>query len=410
MQQKNTLKRRMKPLFAICMCGILITVCLHLPQVVYAAERVFPTATAEGAETSGEVTDSAYIRTSGGVVDSGDVSENPTEEESDFPYEEEEDPIQPSMPSAPPVTQTKQPNQVIVSMEDFIYGGRAPLPQVSVQNGDVSAVTLLYKVAGASDAAYQTEMPTEVGTYTVQAILPETEQYYKATATDTYSIRYLESPQNCYNWEAEGGNFIWWITDFVITPPEGYQMSIGSRDHFGTQSYTLTEENNSCVLYLRKISTGEMTDAIPISQEIDTHAPVIGNLTDGNTYYGDTVEIKVTESNPCKIYVNGSVVQECDVADETAVRTVVINTGVKKETYVIAVQDEAGNKTEISAYLAPAWMEAGIVGVGEYYLQTGEKYSLPEGADWTIDGDATVYSGGVSFYSTTEGMHTFAKE
>ncbi len=449
MQPKNTLKRRMKPLLAICMCGILITVCLHLPQVVYATDSVFPTATAEGTETSGAVTDSGDIETSGGVTDSGDVetsggvtdsgdvetsggvtdsgdvSETPPEEDSevpseedsevlpedepDYPYEEEDEPIQPSTPSVAPA---KQSSQISVSMADFIYGGKAPNPQVSVQNGDVSTVTLLYKAAGASDATYQAEMPTEVGTYMVQAILPETEQYYKATATDTFTISYLPEPHPSYNYEGEDAAWYsaWFVSDVIITPPGGYQMSIGNRDNFGMQSYTVTEENNTFALYLRKISTGEMTDVIYDYFNIDSHAPVIENLQDGNVYYGDTIDVEVTEKHIWAIYINNSEVTGFWEQDDSGSYTYPIDVGYKKEEYVIRIDDKADNETEISVYLAPAWMEEGIVGAGQYYLHAGEEYSLPAGSDWKVEGDTTVYSGGINFYAATERMHTFAKE
>lgn len=50
-----------------------------------------------------------------------------------------------------------------------------------------------------------------------------------------------------------------------------------------------------------------------------------------------------------------------------------------------------------------------IAEVGEYYLETGKAYTLGDGT-WTVNGDTTKYTGGITFYVTTTGNYTFSRE
>lgn len=50
-----------------------------------------------------------------------------------------------------------------------------------------------------------------------------------------------------------------------------------------------------------------------------------------------------------------------------------------------------------------------IAEVGEYYLETDKAYTLGDGT-WTVNGDTTKYTGGITFYVTTTGNYTFSRE
>ena len=76
--------------------------------------------------------------------------------------------------------------------------------------------------------------------------------------------------------------------------------------------------------------------------------------------------------------------------------------------FTILLTDEAGNQTEITVTVGPAWLKDGIVGEGEYYLETQEEYHFPKEGEWQKAGDNTIYAGGADFYSTAEGTADFS--
>ena len=74
-----------------------------------------------------------------------------------------------------------------VSMSNWTYGGTASNPSVSGNTGGGS-VSYSYKVSGASDSTYTSTKPSEIGTYTVRAIISATTNYNGATVTSNFSI------------------------------------------------------------------------------------------------------------------------------------------------------------------------------------------------------------------------------
>ena len=75
-----------------------------------------------------------------------------------------------------------------VSIEGWTYGATASAPTVSGNEGN-GAVTYEYKVKGADDDAYTTNVPTAAGDYTVRATVAETDDYADATATADFTIQ-----------------------------------------------------------------------------------------------------------------------------------------------------------------------------------------------------------------------------
>ena len=74
-----------------------------------------------------------------------------------------------------------------VSMSGWTYGGTAKSPSVSGNTGN-GEVTYKYKVSTDADSTYTSNKPTDAGTYTVQATVAETTNYYGATATANFTI------------------------------------------------------------------------------------------------------------------------------------------------------------------------------------------------------------------------------
>ncbi len=370
-------KHRIKGIFTIFLCVALVIGWMQMPGEVQAATSVFPQ-------------DPISRTVESGAVESGDVETG-------------------SGSISTTVKPTKSAGHISITMDDYIYGGVSATPQLVSNTGDIGTVVLKYKIMGADDSTYSAKMPTEVGNYTVQAVLPEDDGHTGAIATDTFAISYLRAPSPAYELEGTSGDNGWYKSEVVITPPEGYEMSVGNRSNFTTEGYEVSEETTGLRFYLKKTATGEMTDVITIANlRIDATAPELKDMQDGEEYYEDVVNIDFTENNLKTVTLDGEIVEV--TTNAAGNHTFAVETGMKRLTYVVILKDEAGNETKVSLILGPAWLKDGIVGEGRYYLETGEAYHLPSGSNWSKTGDRTVYVGGSDFYANSEGEVTFSKE
>ena len=86
------------------------------------------------------------------------------------------------------VTITKANGTASVSMEGWTYGETAKKPVPTSETNGTNGVTYQYKVKNANDGTYSTTVPTNVGSYTVKATFPATDNYNEATATADFVI------------------------------------------------------------------------------------------------------------------------------------------------------------------------------------------------------------------------------
>ena len=86
------------------------------------------------------------------------------------------------------VTITKANGTASVSMEGWTYGETAKTPVPTSETNGTNGVTYQYKVKGANDGTYSTTVPTNVGSYTVKATFPATDNYKEVTATADFVI------------------------------------------------------------------------------------------------------------------------------------------------------------------------------------------------------------------------------
>ena len=86
------------------------------------------------------------------------------------------------------VTITKANGTAFVSMEGWTYGETAKTPVPTSETNGTNGVTYQYKVKDAKDDTYSTTVPTNVGSYTVKATFPATDNYKEATATADFVI------------------------------------------------------------------------------------------------------------------------------------------------------------------------------------------------------------------------------
>ena len=78
-----------------------------------------------------------------------------------------------------------------VSAADIFVGGTVKPVVTSTSDGKDSA-TFEYKVSGAPDTSYSSEVPTAAGTYTVRATIPATDRYLTITCTSDFTIKKFE--------------------------------------------------------------------------------------------------------------------------------------------------------------------------------------------------------------------------
>lgn len=83
---------------------------------------------------------------------------------------------------------TKADGTASVSMEGWTYGETAKTPVPTSETNGINGVTYQYKVKDAKDDTYSTTVPTNVGSYTVKATFPATDNYNKVTATADFVI------------------------------------------------------------------------------------------------------------------------------------------------------------------------------------------------------------------------------
>ena len=83
---------------------------------------------------------------------------------------------------------TKADGTASVSMEGWTYGETAKTPVPTSETNGINGVIYQYKVKDAKDDTYSTTVPTNVGSYTVKATFPATDNYNEATATADFVI------------------------------------------------------------------------------------------------------------------------------------------------------------------------------------------------------------------------------
>ena len=130
-----------------------------------------------------------------------------------------------------------------VSITGWTYGGSANSPSVSGIPGCVT-VTYKYKLQGANDGTYSTEVPTNAGDYTVQATIAETANYNGSAATANFTItpKSLTNPDVGINITRSGSSYTVSVEDCDNTLNEGagIDYTLSSTGDSSTKYYVAT--------------------------------------------------------------------------------------------------------------------------------------------------------------------------
>ena len=81
----------------------------------------------------------------------------------------------------------RTPFNYSVTVADIEYGGTVN-PFVTTDSDGEALATYEYKKKAEAESAYSSEVPTEVGDYSIRATIPETDKYTKVTCESTFSI------------------------------------------------------------------------------------------------------------------------------------------------------------------------------------------------------------------------------
>lgn len=305
------------------------------------------------------------------------------------------------LPSATPIMRDGTGTLTIAD----VYYGSAINPKLTSDTNSTENISIEYKVAGADDSTYTTSTPVKVGDYTARAVLPQNEFYHEIILTADFSIGFLPVPQNPYNVSGTEGENDYYVTAVTITPTAGYLVAQALDGEY-SNNIVIGNSQSAGNIFFMNVTTGEKTDGVWIpSFLIDGIAPVIDAI-DGKTYYAQYIEVAVKDTNLKAVLVNGESVST--ISEGSTTLRLYSDNGTKD--YEITAKDIAGNTKTINIRVSADWVKSGVVpGGASVVLNTNKAYSLGTG-NWKVSGDATNYSGNITFYVGKDGEYTFTKQ
>ena len=277
-----------------------------------------------------------------------------------------------------------------VSVTKAYYGGTYDVTASSSTNGSKATIKYKSKITG----NYLNGAPTVPGQYVVDATFPANDKYSSVTATCYFSIEYLPAPASPFTLTGKKGSNEFYTSDITVTPAEGYLIASSLDGTYG-DSLTISDKSNIRYAYLKKVSTGEMTDGIYITDfKMDKVKPAVNNAIAGKEYFSDNFVFSVSDDNLSSVKVNGKDIEfkgrECEIRLDPDGDTC---------DYTVEITDAAGNVTTSTFTVSSEWLkDKTIVPNKNLKLRSGQKYKLPKGK-WKVkvkDGavESTEYKGG----------------
>lgn len=168
--------------------------------------------------------------------------------------------------------------------------------------------------------------------------------------------------------------------------------------------------NKTYVLYVKAEANGQTVYARSCGVVVDTIAPKIVGVEEGNTYPAGTT-FTVEDANLDVVMVNES---PATPASDGSYKVKANGTNC-----MIRVKDKAGNEETCSITVfgeeppedpvEDPKEDTVISASGIYSLKPGVSYQLAAGK-WQVGGDSTVYQGGRTFYVRSSGDYSFTKQ
>lgn len=171
-------------------------------------------------------------------------------------------------------------------------------------------------------------------------------------------------------------------------------------------------QDGKYVLYVKAVDdNGQAACTRTSGIVVDSVSPVITGIQDGGTYPLGT-KFGVEDDNLDVVLVNE---QAAAPSDADGMYQVAAN----GTSCVIRAKDKAGHETSCSITVNGEGGSTGgdepkddttvINKGGTYSLKAGAAYRLGSGS-WTLEGDSSVYSGGITFYVNKDGDYSFKRQ
>lgn len=290
-----------------------------------------------------------------------------------------------------------------IEISDIHYGADVEVILKSDTN-DIQDAKIEYKTKGAPNSEYRTDKPKEVGSYTARATFAENDLYTSCTAIVDFDITYLPIPDKAYVIKGNKGENGFYISKVEIIPRDGYSVA-KQLDGTYKKKLIFTSTQDSIKAFYIKNETGEKTKGQKLPNiKIDITLPTM-SATHGETYYGETLTVDISDANLSTVTCNSAKV---DLKDGKAQLILESNKG--SNYYSIYAKDLAGNSKQIAITVADEWLRTGVIPANKLIrLSTNTAYKLDTGM-WKVAGDTTQYVGGQSVYVRSGGEYTFGAE
>ncbi len=360
-------------------------------------------------ETESNATDYAFYYKKKGADESTYSKEKPTEVgEYDVKAEIPATDLYQAATATTTFAIVKQELHPTISMGTCLVG-TAFSPTVTNVPEDAQ-VSILYKQADAGEDAWTADLPRVPGTYTVKASV-EAGATYEATAVTTdFDLTWLEAPKTTYAPTGTKGNGGYYTTDLYLTAPEGFEIA-SAEGEFGAK---LLYSDGLKTYRLRRVEDGALTGELTLTEEfeVDKDAQRTGaavdqdgkltELVDGMSIYASSLSFTILDDHLAKVTVDGKPVE---ITNHQA--KILLEVGKRKKSFTVVAEDEAGNTYTYYVTLKAPWMEHRYIPAGSPIpLEAGQSYTFGDGY-WIVEGDTTVYSGGMRFYVKNDGDYTF---
>ena len=173
---------------------------------------------------------------------------------------------------------SKADNELIVSLNDWVYGEKANTPSATAKFGDIKNV--VYTYSSKENGKYTTDIPTNAGTWYIKATLKGTDNYNDVTIIESFNISKATNA-----WTEELSITGWTYNDKVNAPTANAQFGdvtfTYSREENGT--YTNEVPKNAGTYYAKATVEGTENytglESTPVAFEIAKAIPTYEKIT-----------------------------------------------------------------------------------------------------------------------------------
>lgn len=173
---------------------------------------------------------------------------------------------------------SKADNELIVSLNDWVYGEKANTPSATAKFGDIKNV--VYTYSSKENGKYTTDIPTNAGTWYIKAMLKGTDNYNDVTIIESFNISKATNA-----WTEELSITGWTYNDKVNTPTAKAQFGDVTFTYSSEENGTYTNEvpKNAGTYYVKATVEGTENytglESAPVAFEIAKAIPAYEKVT-----------------------------------------------------------------------------------------------------------------------------------